>query len=79
MTTESEYIVLGQVAREAVWIKRLINEMKVKTVKKLTIYGNNEMSINLIRNIESQYSTKHIDIQCHYFRELVNKKEFIVE
>ena len=78
-TTEAEYIALGQIATEAVWIKMFINKMKLETVEDVTLYGNNEMSIALIKNTESQHRTKHIDVQHHYIRELVNKRELTIE
>ena len=53
--------------------------MDLDVVENLTLYGDNEISINLTRNVESQYRTKHIDVQHHYIRELVNKEEFTVK
>ena len=78
-TTEAEYIALGHAAREAVWIRRFINEMNLEAVENLTLYGDNEMSIALTKNAESQHQTKHIDVQYHYIRELVNKKKFTIK
>ena len=78
-TTEAEYIALGHAAREAVWIRRFINEMKLEVIEDLTLYGDNEMSIALTKNAESQHRTKHIDVQHHYIRELVNERELTIE
>lgn len=64
-TIKAKYIALGHVAREAVWIKRLINKIGLKAVVNLTLYRDNEIRIALIKNKESQYCTKHINIQ-HY-------------
>ena len=61
-TTEAEYIALGHAAREAVWIRRFINEMKLEAVEDVTLYGDNEMSIALTKNAKSQHRTKHIDV-----------------
>ncbi len=78
-TTEAEYIAFGHVAREAVWIKRFINELELDIVEGLTLFGDNEMSIALTKNAESQHRTKHIDVQHHYIRELVNEKELTIK
>ncbi len=78
-TTEAEYIALGHAAREAVRIRRCINEMRLETVEGLTLHGDNEMSIALTKNAESQHRTKHIDVQHHYNRELVSKRELTVK
>lgn len=76
--TEAEYIALGHIAREAVWIRRFINEMTLDIVLAITLNGNNEMSITLTKNAESQHQTKHIDVQHYYIRELINEKELTV-
>ena len=54
-TTEVKYIAFGHVAREAVWIKRFINKMKLEVIEDLTLYGDNEMSIAPTKNVESQH------------------------
>ena len=54
-TTEAEYIALGHAAREAVWIRRFINEMTLDIVPEITLNGDNEMSITLTKNAESQH------------------------
>ena len=61
--TEAEYIALGHAARKAVWIRQFLNEMKLETVKSLTLHGDNEMSIALTKNAESQRYTKQIDFR----------------
>ncbi len=78
-TTEAEYIALGHVAREVVWIRRFINEFEIETIEHLTLNGDNEMSIALTKNVESQHYTKHINVQYHYIRELVNEGKLIVK
>ncbi len=78
-TTEAEYIALGHTAREVIWIRRFINEMKLEVVEGLTLHGDNKMSIALTKHVESQYCTKHIDVQHHYIQELVNEGELTVK
>lgn len=77
-TTEAEYIALGRAAREAVWIRRFVNELEIEVTERLTLHGDNEMSIALTKNAESQRRTKHIDVQHHYIRELIEEGELIV-
>ena len=78
-TTKAKYIALSHAAKKAVWIKRFINERKLKAIEDVTLYNDNEMSITLTKNAESQYQTKHINVQHHYIRELVNKKGLTIE
>lgn len=48
-------------------------------VESIILHGNNKISIVLTKNIESQYQTKHINIQHHYIRELVSEGELTIE
>lgn len=62
-TTEAEYIALGHAARESVWIRRFINELQLaEPIKTCVLHGDNETSITLTKNAESQARTKHIDV-----------------
>lgn len=74
-----EYIALGYAARKVIWIRRFINKIKLETVKSVILYGNNKMSIALTKNAKNQYQIKQINVQYYYIRELVNKKELIIE
>lgn len=51
--TEVEYIALGHVSRKVVWIQKFINKMQLETMEGLTLFGDNEMSIALAKNIKS--------------------------
>ena len=77
--TKTKYIALGHVVREAVWIRRFINKMKLKVIEDLMLYEDNKMSIALTKNAESQYRTKHIDVQHHYIKQLVNERELTIK
>lgn len=78
-TTEAEYIALGHPAREAIWLRRFINELQVsEPINHITLHGDNETSIMLTKNAESQHRTKRIDVQHHYIRELVDEGELEV-
>ena len=79
-TTEAEYIALGHAARESVWIKRFLNELRIANpINAYTLHKNNKTSIILTKNAESQSRTKHIDVQHHYIRELVTDGELVVK
>ena len=77
-TTEAEYIAIGHAAREGVWIKRFINELSLETTE-LSLKSDNKASLNLTKNPESQHRTKHLNVQHHYVREVVNDKELEIE
>ena len=65
-TTETDYITLGHAARESVWIRQFLNELEVADpIDACILHGDNETSIILTKNAESQARTKHIDVQHH--------------
>lgn len=66
-TTEAKYIALGHAVRESIWIRRFLNELKIsEVIGACTLHGDNETSIILTNNVESQVRTKHIDVEHHY-------------
>ncbi len=61
-TTEAKYIALGYKAKEVVWIKKFMRELKLEVTETITLYDNNEMSIVFTKNAKSQRRMKYIDI-----------------
>ena len=76
-STESEYVALGQASTEAMWIRQLMKEIGFK-IMTTQIYCDNNGAIKLTENPVYHARTKHIDVQHHYIRELVETKEIAV-
>jgi len=74
-TTETEYMALTQATKEALWLKALFESIGVKMRKPLAILADNQGAIKLARNQEFHQRTKHIDIQYHFIREKLERKE----
>lgn len=53
-TTGAKYIALRYEAKEAVWIKIFVNELKLEVTEIITLHSNNKISIALTQNAESQ-------------------------
>ena len=72
-TTEAEYIALCQASKNIIWATRWIKELNFGHVSDLPIqlFGDNQGSLDIIKNPEHHSRTKHIDIQYHYIREVV--------
>ena len=49
-TTEAEYIALSTAAQEAIWLRRLLSELKRESMKPTTIYEDNQSAICLSKN-----------------------------
>lgn len=78
-TIETKYIILGYVAKEAIWIKQFIYKLQLDILENLTLFNNNKISINLTKNIKNQYCIKSIDVQYYYIRQLINENELTVK
>jgi hypothetical protein len=75
-TTEAELLALSQVAKEAIFITRLIRELQVDLPQKtITIHCDNIQTISLVTKETSKLQTKlrHVDIHNHWLRQEVQR------
>ena len=77
-STESEYIALSTGAKQAVWIGQVIRDMGFlgyigPDPNNVSIKGDNQGSLALVKNPHLHERSKHIDIQYHYIRDLEEK------
>ncbi len=68
-TTESEFVAACEAAKEAVWIQRLLSEIKNYEAKTVQIRCDNQSSISLIRNPEHHQKAKHIEVKYFFVRD----------
>ena len=76
-TAEAEYMSLASAAQEAIWMRRLINDIMNdednKSTKATIIYEDNQSAISMSRNPQYHGRAKHIDIKFHFVREQVTE------
>jgi hypothetical protein len=60
-------------ARHNVWLKGLLEEISGEKIGSIGIKCDNNSPIKLPKNPVMHRRTKHIDIQFHYLRDLVNE------
>ena len=72
-TMEAKYIRANEATREAIWIQQLLKELK-QIFSTIPIQIDNQSCIALAKNPEYHARSKHIDIQHHFIREQVKKK-----
>jgi hypothetical protein len=82
-TTEAEYIGLCNAAKEAVWIRNFLQDIGRRTLagdtRATRILGDNQGALRLVANPEFHARSKHIDVQYHYVRELLESNTISVE
>ena len=71
-TCEAEYIAAGEAAKEAIWIKGFVNDLKLlPNLGTVKLHVDNTSAIKLAKNPGMHSRTKHIDIKHHFLREKV--------
>jgi hypothetical protein len=83
-STEAEYMALTQAAKEAIWLRRLLADLRFEgpnrgqepcRMSPTLIYEDNQSSIALAKNPVHHVRSKHIDIQFHFIRDKVSSGE----
>jgi hypothetical protein len=81
-STESEYVGLGFASKEAVWLRRIMRDVGIGCdmgVKPIKIYADNQGSIKIANNSYTTKRSKHIDIQFHFTRSVIESGEIELE
>ena len=68
-TSEAAYMALGLVTQEAIWLRRLLNDLHISTEKPTEIFEDNQGVIAMTKNLIGHKRTKHFDIKHHFVRE----------
>ncbi|KAH9769282.1 hypothetical protein KPL71_011940 [Citrus sinensis] len=69
-TTEAEYMAATQACKEAIWIQRLLEELGYKQ-QKIFVFCDSQSAVHIARNPVFHSRTKHIGVQYHFVREVV--------
>ena len=78
-TTEEEYVALSTASQEAVWLRRLLQNVLKKQDNPTVVYEDNQGTIELTKNPKFHNRTKHIDVSYHFVREQVDNKVISVK
>ena len=81
---EAEYIAESEAAKEAIWLQRLLCQLRVdlsqpSVPQPVTILGDNRGALALAKNPMFHARTKHVDIRYHFVREKVEEQLIIME
>ncbi|KAH9651792.1 hypothetical protein KPL70_026888 [Citrus sinensis] len=69
-TTEAEYMAATQACKEAIWIQRLLEELG-HGQEKISVFCDSQSALHFARNPAFHSRTKHIGVQYHFVREVV--------
>ena len=77
-STEAEYIAQTHAAKEALWLRSFVDEVRGGGEQPMTINCDNQGAIALAKDNKFHSRTKHIDIRYHFIREAVEDKKIMV-
>ena len=78
-SAEAEYMAATSTACQAVWLRRMLNELMHEQEGPTKIMCDNKSAIALAKNPVFHGRSKHIGIKYHYIRELVKSEEIELE
>ena len=78
-STEAEYIAATTTACQAIWLRRILCDLKEKQEEAKQMFCDNKSTIAISKNPVHQGRTKHIEIQHHFIREVVATEQVQLE
>jgi hypothetical protein len=78
-STEAEYVAQTHAAKEAIWLRSFVSEIRGENEKPLTISCDNQGAIALAKDNKYHARTKHIDLRYHFIREAVEDGKIKVQ
>ena len=73
-TTEAEYQAAAAAVKEALWLRKVLHDLRMPT-RSVSILIDNQSALKLLYNPVSSARTKHIDVVHHLARERAIRKE----
>jgi hypothetical protein len=64
--------------KEVVWMQRLYSKIEFEQ-RAMKISCDNQSAIFMAKNLDYHSKTKHIDVQYHFVRDMVERKKVLLE
>ncbi|KAA3463001.1 Integrase, catalytic core [Gossypium australe] len=74
-STEAEYIAAAAVVNQAIWLRKLLNDLNLKQEAATKIKCDNQSAIAILKNLVFHGRIKHFKIKYHFVREVEQAKE----
>ena len=71
-TCEAEYVAASQCTRHVAWLRALLDGLGYRQDIATVIFCDNQSAIALSKDFQFHSRSKHIDVQHHFIRDLVN-------
>ena len=70
--TEAEHRAMALSTYEFIWLRQLLQELKMGGVEPMTLICDNQLALHIASNAMFDERTKHIEIDCHFIREKID-------
>lgn len=70
-SAEAEFEAIVHGICEALWIKRLLEELKVTNSLPMKLYCDNKAAITIAHNPANHDRTKHVEVDKHFIKEKI--------
>ena len=74
-STEAELYALSEGVKEALWLRHLIEEIKIIQNHPTVVFQDNTSTIAVAENSVHHQKTKHIDVRLQHIRQHIKSKE----
>ncbi|EOY25443.1 Cysteine-rich RLK (RECEPTOR-like protein kinase) 8 [Theobroma cacao] len=71
-SAKAEFRALAQGTCELIWLKRLMEELKVSSIGPMKLYCDNKTAISIAHNPVHHDRTKHVEIDRHFIKEKID-------
>ena len=78
-TCEAEYVAATIAACQAVWLRRLLDELTGVEAHPPALMVDNQPAIALAKNLVLHDRSKHIDVKFHFLRDCVDGWQIVIE
>ncbi|PON73769.1 hypothetical protein PanWU01x14_056570, partial [Parasponia andersonii] len=70
----AEFRAAAQAICEGMWIKRVLNELRITSLDPIRILCDNEAAIRIAKNPVHHDRTKHVEIDRHFIKEKIESR-----
>lgn len=74
-STEAEYIALSECACEGIWLRKLLQELRVNCDEATVLFEDNQSCIRIAEEPKDHKRMKHINVKYNFIRETITNGE----